>query len=179
MPSQLETERLLLLPWTAEDVGLLSRLAADPRVVRYVGTGMTWSAAKALERSDAQVERWRQLGFGWRVAVDKWTGTQLGFIALNYMGEGTAHTQATDHEIGWWLDPQAWGNGYAAEGARAVVHDAFTELNAPHLTARIMPTNDASIQVALSLGMAHTRDTVVDPDIAACLYQCTNPAGRT
>ena len=176
MIQTLETERLLLMPWTPDDVGLLSNLGRDPRVVRYIGRGHPWTAAEVLEVSDAQVDHWREHGFGWRVAMEKRTGEPIGFMALNIMHPDITGLEPQIHDIGWWLNPTAWGQGYAKEGAGAVRDHAFTTLAAPHLTARIRPANAASIGVSLSLGMTHLFDTTGRHGEAVSIFRRDAPA---
>ena len=171
MPQAIETERLLLRPWASEDVALLASLSSNPRVTRYIGDGLTWTALKAIAVSDRAMSHWREHGFGWRVAVELATGAEIGLIALNLMGSGTAGLDPSDHEIGWWLSPDRWGYGLASEGARAVARHAFAELHVPHLTARILPENQGSIAVATRLGMEFEFNTVADPGVAVAIYR--------
>ncbi len=159
MGAPLETDRLLLAEWSDSDLALLARLSADPRVVRYVGDGQLWSPERAADVSGAMVKHWRANGFGWRVATEKESGEAVGFIALNYLGEGAAGLDANEFEIGWWLDPRAWGHGFASEGARAVAREAFERLGAPSIVARLQPDNLASARVATQIGMEHELDT--------------------
>lgn len=167
----LETERLLLRPWSADDVGLLAALSSNPRVTRYIGIGQTWTALKAITVSDRALSHWREHGFGWRVVVEVASGVEIGLLALNLMGSGTAGLDPHEHEIGWWLDPARWGHGFATEAARAVAEDAFTSLAVPHLTARIRPENDGSIHVARRLGMEFEFNTVAEPGVAVAVYR--------
>jgi RimJ/RimL family protein N-acetyltransferase len=155
----LETQRLLLVPWSVDDVALLAELSSDSHVTRYIGRGRPWTAAQAIEVSDRQADHWHEHGFGWRIAIEKTSGESIGFIALNFMEPGTALVDPGTYEIGWWLGPGAWGRGYAGEGGRAVRDDAFQRLGAPDLTARIQPANAASIGVSRSLGLTHRFDT--------------------
>lgn len=172
----LETERLLLRPWTAEDVSLLAKLSSNPRVTRYIGDGHTWTALKAITVSDRALTHWRDHGFGWRVVLEVATGVEIGLIALNRMGDGTAGLDPGEHEIGWWLSPEHWGHGYATEGAGAVAGDAFASLGAPHLTARIRPDNAGSIRVAGAIGMRFEFNTVAEPGVAVAIYRAFAPA---
>ena len=176
MSHVLETDRLLLRPWTSEDVALLASLSSNPRVTRYIGLGHTWTALKAITVSDRALSHWREHGFGWRVIVHVASGTEIGLLALNLMGAGTAGLDPDEHEIGWWLSPEHWGHGYATEGARAVADDAFASLGAPHLIARIMPENAGSIQVATSIGMNFEFNTVADPGVPVAVYRTSRPA---
>ena len=171
MAHVIETERLLLRPWTAEDVSLLAALSSNPRVTRYIGLGHTWTALKAITVSDRALSHWREHGFGWRVVVEVTSGAEIGLLALNLMGSGTAGLDPDEHEIGWWLSPDRWGHGYATEAARAVADDAFASLAVPHLTARILPENAASIEVATRLGMEFEFNTVADLGVAVAIYR--------
>ncbi len=177
MPHGLETDRLLLRPWASEDVALLARLSSNPRVTHHIGLGHTWTALKAITVSDRALDHWREHGFGWRVVVHVSSGTEIGLMALNRMGDGTAGLDAEEHEIGWWLSPEHWGYGYATEAAQAVAADAFTRLGAPHLTARIKPANTGSIQVATSIGMSFEFNTVAQPGVLVAVYRGRPPVG--
>ena len=175
MPHVLETQRLVLRPWSSEDVALLASLSSNPRVTRYIGLGHTWTALKAITVSDRALTHWRDHGFGWRVIVEVASGTEIGLLALNLMGVGTSGVDPEDCEIGWWLSPDRWGHGFATEAARAVAADAFATLGAPHLTARIQPENTGSIQVATALGMTYELNAVADPGVAVAIYRLAAP----
>lgn len=175
MPHVLETDRLLLRPWTSDDVALLATLSSNPRVTRYIGMGHTWTALQAITVSDRAASHWREHGFGWRVMIHVASGTEIGLLALNLMGDGTAGLDPEEHEIGWWLSPEFWGHGYATEGARVVAQDAFTSLAAPHLTARILPDNTGSIAVAGAIGMGFEFNTVAEPGVLVSVYRVAAP----
>jgi RimJ/RimL family protein N-acetyltransferase len=154
----LETDRLRLLPWEPAHGGMLARLAALPQVMRHIGKGTTWAAAEAEERSARVLVHWRTHGFGWRAAVERETGRAIGLIALDLAGPDVPELDDSDHEIGWWLDPAVWGRGYAVEGGRAIVEEAFTRVGAPSVVARVRPENAASLGVASALGLEPERD---------------------
>lgn len=158
-PAPLDTARMRLHPWGEQHTELLVSLASNRDVMRYIGPGAPWPRAKAEEVAAAQRQLWSEHGFGWRPATDKETGECIGFIALNFVGEGTAGLDATEYEIGWWLAPQAWGRGLAREGALAMRDEAFNALSAPSIVARIQPANARSIAVAEATGLAHDFST--------------------
>lgn len=59
-----------------------------------------------------------------------------------------------DVEIGWWLHPDVWGQGYATEGARAALQHA-RDCGLPRVYAVTHPGNEASMNVCRKLGMRH------------------------
>lgn len=115
----IETRRLRLERWTPEHGGMLVRLASMPVVMRHIGTGAPWTATEAESHSARALVHWRAHGFGWRGAVERATGRRVGLIALNLAGPGIPGLAEDDYEIGWWIDPAAWGRGYATEGGRS------------------------------------------------------------
>lgn len=155
----LETDRLVLEPWSARYTGLLLRLSSLEPVVRHVGDGRPWPPRQAREVSEFEAAHWRAHGFGWRAAIERETGGAVGFIALNLLGEGTAGLDPDEHEIGWWLDPGAWGRGLAREGAAALRDEAFERVGAASVVARIQPENAASVRVAEAIGMSFEFET--------------------
>jgi RimJ/RimL family protein N-acetyltransferase len=142
-PAALETARLLLHPWSEQHTELLVRLSAMPEVMRFVGPGVAWPRAKAEDVAAAQRQHWSEHGFGWRPATDKATGDLVGFMALNFAGEGTVGLDAAEYEIGWWLAPEAWDRGLAREGAQAMRDVAFDALDAPSVIAASSPPTRA------------------------------------
>jgi RimJ/RimL family protein N-acetyltransferase len=148
-----ETARLRLERWDEEHDVLLIHLSSIPRVMRYIGLGDLWTQSSAEEIAARQRDHWKKHGFGWRAAVEKATDRQVGFMALNFAGEGTVGLLPDEYEIGWWLEPEAWGRGLAREGAEALCDEAFDRLAAPSVVARIQPGNQRSISVAEGVGL--------------------------
>ena len=57
-------------------------------------------------------------------------------------------------ELGYVLNPDFWGKGYAAESADLVIKFGFEELGLNRIEARFMQGNDASLRVMEKLGMS-------------------------
>src|SRR5690606_30038790 len=60
-------------------------------------------------------------------------------------------------ELGYRLERAAWGRGYATEGGRALVEDAFTTLGADRVVATTMAVNTASRRVLEKCGLRLVR----------------------
>lgn len=135
-------------------------------------------------------EHWRVNDFGWRVALPRETGPgatspeeagpqdadePVGFVMLNYLGEGTAGLDPDEFEIGWWLVPSMWRRGLASEAAQAICREAFERVGAPSLVARLQPDNLASAGVAKRLGMSHEFDTTGRFGELVAVYRLRSP----
>ncbi len=148
---ELRTLRLLLRPWRDEDMDAYAALNADSRVTAH----FPWPITR--EESDAGAGRIRahfaEHGFGfWAVEVP---GVEpfVGFVGLGWVTWSAPFTPCV--EIGWRLAPAVWGQGYATEGARAVVRFAFGGLALREIVALTAPANLRSRRVMEKLGMTH------------------------
>jgi RimJ/RimL family protein N-acetyltransferase len=151
----IRTARLDLHRWDDRFEADFVRHATDPRVTRYIGDGSPWTAERAAARFAGMRDHWTEHGYGWRPMVVRETGAYVGFAALNAVdaGSGITDPRPSDVEIGRWLLPEASGFGYATEGARAVLDEAFGRLAAGRVVARIGPANTASQHVAERIGL--------------------------
>lgn len=147
----LHTPRLLLRPWRPEDLGPFARMSADPRVMEHFPRRLDADeAAAVVERICAQFAR---DGFGlWAVEV-KGGLPFIGFVGLNVPAFSAHFTPCV--EIGWRLMAEAWGQGYATEGARAALAFGFEEKLLEEIVSFTVPANTRSRAVMAKLGMQH------------------------
>lgn len=161
----LKTERLVLRPWSRDDVRGYARLLRDPEVMRHWGSGMRFRVKRAAaglvarfcdieaRRSVADMRRhWRDHGFGLWALEEKATGALVGNAGLTVLDGWTA--EPADIEVGWLLARSAWGRGFAAEAGRASLAYAFDVLQLPRVVSVAFTTNWRSERVMQSLGLA-------------------------
>jgi RimJ/RimL family protein N-acetyltransferase len=71
-------------------------------------------------------------------------------------GIGIHQDEAGEHELGYWLTPDAWGRGYATEAGHAVVRMARDSLRLKRLVSGHFIDNPASGKVLRKLGFRPT-----------------------
>jgi RimJ/RimL family protein N-acetyltransferase len=151
----LDTERLTLRRFTVADVDNLVELDSDPDVMRYLSGG-TPTPRDVIEceilprflRANEQFD-----GFGYWAAIEKATGAFLGWFSFRPRDE--AHTDEV--ELGYRLRKAAWGQGYATEGARALIRKGFAELGVQRVYATTYQDNLASRRVMEKAGLSFVR----------------------
>lgn len=147
----LRTERLVLRRWRDEDREPFAALNADPEVMRCLLGPMTREASdEMVDRIEAHFERFGH-GF-WAVEVVGGPAF-IGLIGIARVRFEAPFTPAV--EVGWRLARQAWGNGYATEGAREAMRFGFEELGLDEIVAFTVPANTRSQAVMARLGMTH------------------------
>jgi ribosomal-protein-alanine N-acetyltransferase len=165
MPApSLHTPRLLLRPWRPEDLEPFAALNADPEVMRFFPAPKTRAETAAMLGAASEALERR----GWGLWAVELPGVLpfIGFIGLNVPAFHAPCTPCV--EVGWRLARQSWGQGYAPEGARAVLAHAFGEIGMEEVVAFTARMNRPSIRVMEKVGMV--RDPLGDfphPGIAA------------
>ena len=141
----LETPRLLLRMWRNDDFATYEKMCADPEVMKYLG-GRVFDRLEAWRHMAFLVGHWELRGYGHWAVEEKESGKFVGRLGfLNPEGW-------PGFEVGWTLAREAWGKGYATEGARRALDYAFNDLDKDHVISLIHPENKNSIRVAERLG---------------------------
>jgi RimJ/RimL family protein N-acetyltransferase len=143
---RLRTERLVLRGFEERDFETYAAMMADPDVVRYLGDGRPLSRADAWRQLAMFAGHWVLRGFGLWAVENATTGSFLGRIGC-LEPEGWP-----GFEIGYALARDAWGKGYAREGAARALAYARKELGRTDIISLIRPANAGSIKVARALG---------------------------
>ena len=146
----LETERLLLRPFTADDFEALRAIQSRPDVARW----LYWEP-----RDDAEVRAsLKKKVEGSTLAGD---GDSISLAVVlktshEVIGDGVLFLLSAVHrqgEIGFVFHPDHHGHGYATETARLLLRLAFDEFGLHRVIGRLEPRNTASARVLERVGM--------------------------
>ncbi|WP_282061003.1 GNAT family N-acetyltransferase [Bacillus pumilus] len=144
----LETERLRLRTMNEHDAPFLyDMLFQDEEVMKYYPSLKDEQQTKEWIAWNQKNDRMYHTSL-W-IIEDKETNEPLGqsgIVLQNIEGQ-------TELEIGYMLKKEAWGNGYAAEAAKGCLTYGFDEMKVRRMVSLIRPDNEASIKVALKMGM--------------------------
>jgi RimJ/RimL family protein N-acetyltransferase len=150
-----ETERLRLRTWDDGDEFRFYDCMNTPAVMRWLG-GLQpveeWSAGYQRLRAYE-----RDFGFTFWIVERSADDQILGFCGLKRVNAPGAMFQG-EVEIGWRLREDAWGQGYAKEGAIASLDLAFDRFKAPHVVAVTALGNESSQGLMKRLGMGRRED---------------------
>ena len=129
----IETARLRLRDWREEDIEpFIRHLNVEP-VMRWLGGVRTREQQEAAVRD--RFMAWQEkLGFTFWAVERKEDGELLGFCGLKIADDPQSPVEG-EHEVGWRLREDAWGQGYAKEAASASLDFAFGRLGAERVVA--------------------------------------------
>jgi ribosomal-protein-alanine N-acetyltransferase len=152
-PVELRTKRLLLRPFTLDDVDDVLAYTNDPEWARYQvnipPVPYTRKDAEALVSMFSDHSKWNAIGMLQMFAITL-EGKVIGEIVLNQRGEDFKNERI---ELAYSLSRQHWGKGLMTEAARAVMNWAFQTYSFNRMFAYCDPRNVRSRRVLEKLGM--------------------------
>jgi ribosomal-protein-alanine N-acetyltransferase len=179
-PTVLETPRLIVRPFTLDEVAVIHRIldrtfgdgtqSSDPAALAERRSWVQWSIL-----SQEWLLKLHQPPYGDRAIELKATGTLIGavgyvpclapfeqFPALHATAQPSGFATP---EVGlfWAIDPAQQRRGYATEAAQAMIQHAFTQLCLKRIIATTEYTNTASQGVMRKLGMQVLRNPLPEP----------------
>jgi RimJ/RimL family protein N-acetyltransferase len=144
-----ETQRLVLRAFRNEDLDAFAAMSADAEVMRFIGNGDTVDRNGSWRSMAVFNGHWSLRGFGMWAIERKSDGMFIGRTGLH------RPPYWPDLEAGWLLSRDSWGQGFAREGAAAVLAFARSALPQQRLVSYIRPGNQRSVDVAVALGATH------------------------
>jgi RimJ/RimL family protein N-acetyltransferase len=156
MAERLMTERLVLRQWTVDDAGPALSSYGEAEVARCLAPVMDRVGDEAAMR--VVLQQW--------IAEDERMLTPAGRWAIELRQDGRVIGGATllplppddEYEIGWQLQRDAWGRGYATETGRALAGWAF-EQGLEQVMAVVRPANTRAIATVRRIGMEWVGET--------------------
>lgn len=163
---RLETERLILRPFCAEDAeAVFEGWESDPDVAKY----MFWSSHNNIEKT----KEWLQFEIG-QIPSDEWFRWAVVLKETNELiGTGLIYLEEEYDmfEIGYNFGKPFWGKGYATETMNAVIEFAKNELGIHELVGRYAKENPASGNVMRKLGFTYCRDIPYEANEGQTFYE--------
>lgn len=154
LPTLIETERMQLIKPHPDYFPKVTRMLQDPEGMKYVTTGARSNAQAKLETLAFQKD-WERQGWGAYFLLNKQTKDVMGAVKL-YLSDRSPYLQ-----IGYFLDVQYWGKGYATEAAKMALKLGFYGLNQPRIDAFAHINNIPSRHILEKIGMTSITDQFI------------------
>ena len=146
---RIETQRLILRPFTSEDAPAMYRnWASDPEVTKF----LTWKPYESVKTADYILRQWAQQYekpdfYQWAVEL-KALGEPVGSLSVVRRDNDVASA-----ELGYCLGRSWWGRGLMPEAVRAVIAYLIREVGMNRVAALHDVNNPNSGRVMQKAGM--------------------------
>ncbi len=176
----IETPRLMLRPFTLDDIEAFQRILSQPEVMHYLPESvMTIDEVR-------KIVEWYQMTYEkntpeniikWSLAVclkaekmdsrlrgnDRVKGcddSSESSQVIGWAGVGPLEFDESQTEIFYGLSSEHWGKGYSTEAAQAVLDYAFDTIGLKRLVGVTKPENVASVKILERIGMVFEKKLV-------------------
>lgn len=164
----LETERLTLRQFTAEDAEFILVLVNEPSFIQNIGDRGVRTVSDAIRYLETgPISSYERRGFGLWCVTLKESGESIGMCGL------IKRDALDDADIGYAYLPKFWSKGYAVEAAQGAKKFAREVVRLKRIVAIVDPANAGSIRLLEKIGMKFERMVrlTVD-DIELKLFGC-------
>lgn len=145
MPLQLQSERLTFRRYNETDLSFLEELVTNSRVMQYIGDGHVKDRAYAQQLYARMLEQYKNFDdYGLHMLIHQESGARIGHAGI----VAQVIDDCFEIEVGYWIHPRYWQQGYAYEAAAALTQYATEECGIERLVSMIMASHTGSIRIA-------------------------------
>ena len=145
---EIRTERLVLKPLGKKYLNSTIRYAMDYENTKFMCHLPDETVEEAVEFLTNVENEWKK---------EKPQFLEFAIIYNNeHIGAVSVYFENNTGELGWIINKDHWGNGFAYEAAKALIHYTKTEIKVNHFLAHCDTGNIASYRVMEKLGMNRT-----------------------
>lgn len=148
----IETERLILRPWSIKDSTALYKYASDTRVSKMA----LWPTHTSVKMSREVIEKIFIPNPHCFAITLKENNEPIGCMGLVPVGNEHHETARSEREIGYWIGYPHWNSGLTTEALKAMIAYCRENLNLPSLLITMDDRNVASKRVAEKCGFQLT-----------------------
>jgi Acetyltransferases, including N-acetylases of ribosomal proteins len=149
-PMILETERLMLRPWSESDAESLYEFAKDSRVGPIAG----WPVHTSVENSRQIIKDVLSADETYAI-VQKGEGKAIGSIGLMIGEKSNLDIGHDEAEIGYWIGVPYWGKGMVPEAVERLMKYAFEKVGILKIWCGYFDGNQKSKRVQEKCGFKY------------------------
>ena len=147
---ELETERLVLRSWRAEDAETLYNYAKDERV----GPAAGWRPHTSVEDSRQVIETVLSQPETYALVL-KETGEIVGSAGIMFPKRSHTKMDEGEAEIGYWIGVPYWGRGLTPEAVKRLLSRCFEDLKCRAVWCGYYEGNEKSRRVQEKCGFTY------------------------
>lgn len=162
----IESERLILRPWSIEDASMLYKYASDNRVSELA----LWPTHTSVEMSREVIEKIFMPNPYCFAIILKESNEPIGCIGLVPAGDEYHETAHSEREVGYWVGYPFWNMGLTTEALEALIAYCRETMGLTSLLITTDANNIASKKVAEKCGF-HFMDNYFYDNVNSCAYR--------
>jgi len=155
----IETNRLRLRGWQADDLQFLDAILGDPEVMEFSDRGVLAKSDQATWLLAAQAPMRRNQLPGTLAIEQNNDGRVIGYVRLSRDLQRIGEREA---ELGFRLAKFAWGHGFATEAVKGIMDATSSLAGLGRIVAIVDPHNHRSVHVLKRIGMSYENEILFE-----------------
>lgn len=165
----LETERLILREMLPSDAEAMFKLDSNPNVVKYLGNKPVRTIDESITIINSVRNQYLKNGIGRFSVILKENNKMIGWAGIKFVTD-IENNQTNFYDLGYRLQEEYWGKGYASEATKAWLDYFFQTMRLPLLVANVNVDNFGSNKIVKKFGFQF-KETFYYEDIHCNWYE--------
>lgn len=171
----LETDRLILRPFTLDDAEAMFIMDSNPIVHKYLWNKPVLDIAEIYPVIESLQKQYAENNIGRFATLLKENGQFIGWTGIKFVNDHVENGNTNFYDYGYRLDARFWNKGYATEATKFWLDYGFNTMNIPEMNAYTHAQNGASNHILSKCGMQFIEEYTAEDGINWKWWQLFHP----
>lgn len=175
MDALLETDRLILRPFTLDDAEAMFIMDSNPIVHKYLWNKPVQDITEIYPVIESLQKQYVANKIGRFATFLKEDGQFIGWTGIKFINDHVENGNTNFYDYGYRLDERFWNKGYATEATKFWLEYGFNEMKIQEMNAYTHAQNGASNHILSKCGMQFIEEYTTEDGINWKWWQLFNP----
>lgn len=171
----LETDRLMLRPFTLDDAEAMFIMDSNPNVHKYLWNKPVQDISEIHQVIESLQKQYATNTIGRFATFLKEDGQFIGWTGIKFINDHVENGNTNFYDYGYRLDERFWNKGYATEATKFWLDYGFNEMKIQEMNAYTHVQNGASNHILSKCGMQFIEEYTGEDGINWKWWQLLNP----
>ena len=171
----LETDRLILRPFTIDDAEAMFIMDSNPNVHKYLWNKPVQDITEIYPVIESLQKQYAANKIGRFATFLKEDGQFIGWTGIKFINDHVENGNTNFYDYGYRLDERFWNKGYATEATKFWLEYGFNEMKIKEMNAYTHTQNGASNHILSKCGMQFIEEYTAEDGINWKWWQLLNP----
>jgi RimJ/RimL family protein N-acetyltransferase len=171
----LETDRLILRPFTLDDAEVMFIMDSNPNVHKYLWNKPVQNITEIYPVIESLQKQYVTNKIGRFATFLKEDGQFIGWTGIKFINDHIENGNTNFYDYGYRLDERFWNKGYATEATKFWLEYGFNQMQIQEMNAYTHAQNGASNHILSKCGMQFVEEYTAEDGINWKWWQLFNP----
>ena len=171
----LETDRLILRPFTLDDAEVMFIMDSNPNVHKYLWNKPVQNITEIYPVIESLQKQYATNKIGRFATFLNEDGQFIGWTGIKFINDHIENGNTNFYDYGYRLDERFWNKGYATEATKFWLEYGFNQMQIQEMNAYTHAQNGASNHILSKCGMQFLEEYTAEDGINWKWWQLFNP----